>query len=228
VRRKLHVGQAFLLSGLISLTCCSYGQREADSKSVRLNPNPNETIDVSGVVAAPLRVERLRVIYRTHSSLPFCNGVTFPDGGPFPRHLSIDVPTVNAGGRITAEIQADRYSGICGWSLSDIYAVVRDGGRDSAQDLVGKALPRFLAAAQRNGARGDLTTAYCGYKHTDFSCTDGPVGDDSYLPVIADPKHRHLRFEIRLGGYPPPPGYRAPCRDPEFGTPYYPCPAHTG
>jgi hypothetical protein len=223
MRSTLHARRALLLVVLAGLTGCSYGQRATDAKSVRLNPHPTEMIDVSGVVADPLSVRTLRAVYRTHSSLPFCNGLNFPDGGPFPRHLNLDVPTIDVGGRLTARIAADRYAGLCGWRLSDINAVVRDGDRDYRPVLISRALADLYASERRSGPLRDVTTSYCGYRMTDFSCSDGPVGDDSYWPVLTDREHRQVKFVIRLGGYPPPANYHAPCRSLDDGAPYFPC-----
>jgi hypothetical protein len=218
----LHVGRAFLLLVLASLTCCSYGQKGRNPQSVLRNPHPTEVIEVSGVVASPLRVDRLRAIYRTHSSLPFCNGSTLPDGGPFPLHLNVDVPTVKTGEGVKAKIEADRYVSLCGWRLSDIYAVVRDGDRDRTQELIARALADEPRAQRPDGIRTDLTMNHCGYG-ADFWCPGNGIGNDDYWPVFTDADHRQVRFVIRLGRYPPPSNYRAPCRDSEGDTPYFPC-----
>jgi hypothetical protein len=212
-----------LLLGLPGLTACSYGHRGADPKSVRLNARPQEIVEVSGTVAPPLRAEKLRAVYLTHSSLPFCNGLNFPDGGPFPRRLYLDVPTIEAGGRLTAKIAVDRYAGLCGWRLSDINAVVRDGDRDRAEDLISQAWADLRTFERESLPRRDLTTSSCGYDFTDFSCGGVAAGDDSYIPVLTDREHLQVRFAIRLGRYPAPSGYRAPCRNADDGTPYSPC-----
>jgi hypothetical protein len=221
------VGRAFLFLALVSLACCSYGQESKDPRSVLRNPHPTEVIEVSGLVAAPLRVDKLRAIYRTHSSLPFCNGINLPAGGPFPLHLNVDVPTVKAGEGVTAKIEADRFISLCGWRLSDIYAVVRDGDRDHTQELIARALADDPHALRPDGVRTDLTMTYCGYVGFLF-CPGSGVGTDDYWPVFTDAEHRQVRFVVRLGRYPPPSNYHAPCRDPEADTPYYPCRAKGG
>lgn len=220
MRSKLRAGRAVWLSGLVGLAGC-YNRSAVDPGSVSLNPHPTELIDVSGVVAAPLRVDKLHLDYQTHSWLPFCNGLDFPDGGTFARHLEVDVPMVQAAGQLTAKVAADRYAGICGWRLSNIAAVIRDGDRASWDDEIA-ANPVYGLQRPATGGPPDQVIVYCGYTTTEFYCGFVSDGDKRYLPVILDRAHRDVKFDIRLDHYPPPPGYRPLCsNDPR--VPYPPC-----
>lgn len=202
MRPVIRMRSALLSLVLTGLACCSYGQDGKNPNSVRQNPQPTEVIEVSGSVEAPLRVDKLHAIYKTHSSLPFCNGLNFPDGGPFPLHIGIDVPTVEASGSVAAKIAVDRYTGVCKWRLSDIYAVVRDGDRDHTQELIARALADEPDARRPDDIRSDLTKNHCGYRGS-FSCLGNGIGNDEYWPVLTDQNHRQVSFVVSLGKYPP-------------------------
>lgn len=222
--RPVFRGRAALLSlALIGVAGCSYGQEGTNPNLVRQNAHPTELIEVSGTVAAPLRVDKLHAIYKTHSSMPFCKGLNFPDDGPFPLHIDLDVPTVVTSGKVAAKIEVDRYTGVCEWRLSDIYAVVQDGDRDHTQELIARALADEPDGRRPDGIRSDLTTTHCGYGSW-FWCPGNSIGNYDYWPVLTDRDHRQVRFVVSLGNYPPPSDYRAPCRNPErLDTPYFPC-----
>jgi hypothetical protein len=205
---------------LVGLAGCSHGQNGVDPKTIRLNRHPSEAIDISGVVAQPLRVDRLRVVFRTQSSLPFCNGVTLPDGGPFPLRATVSAPTIHVGDRVSAKVYADRFAaGLCGWRFAEAYAVVRDGDRDETQALI--AASSSERSSDRDFSRR-TTTHYCGYAG-EFGCSQGPIADPSYLPIAIDPNHRRVQFVIRKSAFPPASDYRAPCRDPVTDVATYPC-----
>jgi hypothetical protein len=229
MRSQLRAGRAVWLSGLVGLAGCHYGQLGVDPSLVSLNPHPTEIIDVSGVVAGPLRVYKLHLVYRTHSSLPSCNGIDLPDGGSFPRHLDVDLPMVLEAGELTAKVAVDRYEGACGWRLWTISAVIRDEDRALANEVVASAA-EAAAGLQRpeTGAPPDQMIAYCGYTTAYFSCSGASAGDKRYLPVIIDAAHRDAKFDFRLGQYPPPHGYRPPCRNPDLSVRIPPCRAEGG
>jgi len=220
VRLRLQAGWGVSLGLLVGLAGCSYGQNGVDPKAIGLNRHPSEVIDVSGVVAQPLRVDRLRVVFRTRSSLPFCNGITLPDGGPFPLRATVSAPTIQVGDRVSARVYADRFAaGLCGWRFAEAYAVVRDEDRDETQALI--AANSSEVSSDRDFSRL-TTTHYCGYRG-EFGCSQGPIGDPSYLPITIDPNHRRVQFVIRISAYPPTNDYRAPCRDPVTDVVTYPC-----
>jgi hypothetical protein len=205
----------------VGLAGCSYGQHGVDPKTIRLNRHPSEAIDISGVVARPFRVDRLRMVFATHSSLPFCNGLNFPDGGPFPLRATVFVPVAQVDARVSARVYADRLaSGLCGWRFAEVNVVVRDGDRDETQALIANSSSEISS----DGDFSRLTsTHYCGYSFSQFTCSGSGIGDRSYFPITIDPEHRRVQFEVRLAAYPPAADYRAPCRDPETDVPFYPC-----
>ena len=218
-----------LVGMLIALAGCSYGQKGVDPRSLSLNPRAVEAIQVRGVVPDQFRIRQIRAIYQTDSSLPMCNGLNFPDGGPFPLHSSLTVPADDQMGRITSEVLGDRYSsGLCGWRLSAISAVVEDGERDRTQVLIA-SMPAALERANQGFPQPsgrEPVVHYCGYAHGDFGCGDGPIGDASYMPATLDRGAREARFVIRVGKYPAPITYRRPCRDAETDVPVWPCPTN--
>ena len=221
VRLKLQVGLTVSVGLCVGLAGCSYGQHGVDPKTIRQNRHPSEAIDISGVVAQPLQVQRVRVVFATHSSLPFCNGLNFPDGGPFPLRATVFASTTQVGDRVSAKVYADRFSsGLCGWRFAEADAVVRDGDRDETQALIAASSSEI--SSDRDFSRL-TTTHYCGYNFSQFNCGGGGIGDRSYFPIAIDAEHRRVQFEFRLVAYPPAPDYHAPCRDHETDVPFYPC-----
>jgi hypothetical protein len=132
-------------------------------------------------------------------------------------------------GELTAKVAVDRYEGACGWRLWTISAVIRDEDRALANEVVASAA-EAAAGLQRpeTGAPPDQMIAYCGYTTAYFSCSGASAGDKRYLPVIIDAAHRDAKFDFRLGQYPPPHGYRPPCRNPDLSVRIPPCRAEGG
>jgi len=195
---------------------CSVGAGGVDPRSLTLNPHPSQVIQVIAKLPDRYAVERLKVTYSTDSSLPTCNGLNFPDGGPFPLKSNIYVPTTREAGQIRASIQADKFvPGPCGWRLAAVYAVVEDAGRDISLPLVAIGYEWYqdhhLLGEQHQ--TGDMSTFYCGYRSRFFGCDDGPIGDVGYLPVELMGQESQLRFSIRDSGFRPPVGYHTPCRN---------------
>jgi hypothetical protein len=219
-------GRAVWLLELVGLAGCSYGPPAADPKSVSLKSHPTEIIDVSGVMAAPLRVDRLRLVYRSHSPLPACNSFDgFPDGGPYPRHFDVDVPMIETAGQLTAHIAVDRDAGVCGWRLWTIAAVIQDEDRAVIQQVIASAVETAAGLPRpATDVPPDRMIAYCGYTTPNFSCGGASAGDKRYTPVLFDSVHHDVKFDLRLGQYPPPPGYRPPCRNLDGSLSNPPCP----
>lgn len=215
---------------LIFLACekCNYGQRAVEPRSLRLNSHLGPGIRVIGTLPERYTVDKMRVTYRTNSSLSSCNGLNFPDGGAFPLRSNLYVPMTRSRNEALGEIQPDRYaSGPCRWQLTEVYAVLKDGDRDETQPLVGINYVWY----RDHGLLGDehqsanISTFFCGYEHKYFGCDNGKIGDMSSLPIELHAGDEKLRFAIHDSGYHPPPGYRAPCRD-DTGVQLSRCPGN--
>jgi hypothetical protein len=209
---------------LVAVAGCSVGTKAIDPRSLSVNRHPGPPIQVIGTVPGNFAVEELIATYRTNSSLPFCNGIGLPEPGPSPLRTEPRIKTVRRGNQVSAAVQPDRFStGLCGWKLWGIDAVLRDPGRDRTRVAIARVYAVFERAEYPTIWPHPVTTSTCGYRTTDFSCSDGKVGDASYLPVDLNESPRQVTFAIRDSGYPAPAGYRAPCRD-ENDVPVYPCP----
>jgi hypothetical protein len=95
---------------LFACAACSYGYKAVDPNSLTLNPHPQQIVQVLGTIPPQYEVDRLRVTFATASLSPLCNGLNFPDGGPFPLTSNIFVPTTKKGDQIAALVQADRFA----------------------------------------------------------------------------------------------------------------------
>lgn len=209
----------------VALACgsCSYGNEGVDPRSLSSNPHPGPAVEITGSIPDRFSVDKLRVVYATASSSPFCNGLELPDRGPFPLRSTLYVPTKRVGDKVVAQVQPDKFaSGPCRWELSGVYAVLRNAVREETQPLVaigydwGKS-HGLLGDAEKVGY---TSTFYCGYKHGPFMCGDGAVGDTSYYPVEIKTGVRQAQFVIHESGYRAPPGYHTPLRNDE-GVPVY-------
>jgi hypothetical protein len=162
------------------------------------NPNPGKEIVFSGVLPPDFAVSRLKVVYSTESSLPFCNAFSYTMP---PRNAIVFVATRRFENTVTAEIQPNKYlSGICHWQMAQVYALL-DNDRGEQDNPLIAINYRWYKAHSLLSDSGDQPTDtsifYCGHKTHDFRCVDGEKGDSSYFPVLMKAGTSHVNFVLR-------------------------------